>query len=80
MHLAAITAEKHLSVSCNWPPCCVLLSSPLLQPYHQQYLSRGGRFNQPQDASKGCNGETSYAVSLLLMSCNQALLVCLQCT
>ncbi|WIA35526.1 hypothetical protein OEZ86_003952 [Tetradesmus obliquus] len=25
------------------------------EPYHQQYLSRGGRFNQPQDASKGCN-------------------------
>lgn len=36
-------------------PCCVCVI--LLQPYHQQYLSRGGRFNQPQDASKGCNGE-----------------------
>jgi len=24
------------------------------EAYHQQYLSRGGRFNQPQSAEKGC--------------------------
>ncbi|KAG5184159.1 methionine sulfoxide reductase [Tribonema minus] len=24
------------------------------EPYHQQYLSKGGRFNQPQSAEKGC--------------------------
>lgn len=24
------------------------------EPYHQQYLSRGGRFGKPQDPSKGC--------------------------
>jgi peptide-methionine (S)-S-oxide reductase len=25
------------------------------EAYHQQYLSRGGRFGQPQSAEKGCN-------------------------
>ncbi|EFN53814.1 hypothetical protein CHLNCDRAFT_25450, partial [Chlorella variabilis] len=27
----------------------------LAEDYHQQYLSRGGRFNRPQSAEKGCN-------------------------
>ncbi len=27
---------------------------PALQAYHQQYLSRGGRFGRPQSAEKGC--------------------------
>jgi hypothetical protein len=26
----------------------------LAEPYHQQYLSRGGRFGSPQSAAKGC--------------------------
>ena len=25
----------------------------IAEDYHQQYLSKGGRFNRPQDASKG---------------------------
>jgi peptide methionine sulfoxide reductase MsrA len=25
------------------------------ETYHQQYLSRGGRYGKPQDPSKGCN-------------------------
>lgn len=25
------------------------------EPYHQQYLSKGGRFGRPQDSSKGCS-------------------------
>ncbi|KAG2447067.1 hypothetical protein HYH02_007818 [Chlamydomonas schloesseri] len=25
------------------------------EPYHQQYLARGGRFGKPQNPSKGCN-------------------------
>lgn len=29
-------------------PACRLLQ------YHQQYLSKGGRFNQAQSAEKGC--------------------------
>jgi len=29
---------------------------PAVQPYHQQYLARGGRFGQPQDSTKGCTG------------------------
>ena len=43
----------------------------LLQPYHQQYLARGGRFGQGQDASKGCTGEQAawyYPVSVLDVS------------
>lgn len=27
------------------------------EEYHQQYLSKGGRFNQPQSAEKGCKDE-----------------------
>lgn len=27
------------------------------EEYHQQYLSKGGRFNQPQSADKGCTDE-----------------------
>ena len=26
----------------------------LAEPYHQQYLSRGGRFGRAQSAEKGC--------------------------
>lgn len=25
------------------------------EPYHQQYLARGGRFGKPQSAAKGCS-------------------------
>ncbi len=25
------------------------------EPYHQQYLARGGRFGRPQNPTKGCN-------------------------
>ena len=32
-----------------------MLQSPCVaQNYHQQYLSKGGRFNRPQSAEKGC--------------------------
>jgi len=27
------------------------------EPYHQQYLEKGGRFGQPQDASKSATEE-----------------------
>lgn len=27
------------------------------EEYHQRYLSKGGRFNQPQSADKGCTDE-----------------------
>lgn len=30
-----------------------------LQNYHQQYLSKGGRFNRPQSAQKGCTDKAS---------------------
>lgn len=32
----------------------VLSCHASLQTYHQQYLSKGGRFNRPQSAEKGC--------------------------
>jgi peptide-methionine (S)-S-oxide reductase len=27
----------------------------LAEEYHQQYLEKGGRFNSPQSAAKGCS-------------------------
>jgi hypothetical protein len=36
--------------------CVVMLMWCVLQPYHQQYLAKGGRNGQAQDPSKGCKG------------------------
>lgn len=34
--------------------CMMCLYLPVPQEYHQQYLSKGGRFKAPQSAEKGC--------------------------
>jgi hypothetical protein len=41
-------------------PTCAALRCTIccaVQPYHQQYLARGGRNGAAQDPSKGCTGE-----------------------
>ncbi|CAJ1932057.1 unnamed protein product [Cylindrotheca closterium] len=45
-------AKQPIATECNpatpfWPA----------EAYHQQYLSKGGQFNQPQSADKGCEDE-----------------------
>ena len=46
------STNRPIATECNpamtfWPA----------EEYHQQYLSKGGRFNQPQSADKGCSDE-----------------------
>lgn len=41
-------------------PAPPLLPLPSPQAYHQQYLSKGGRFNRPQSAEKGCKDKSEW--------------------